>query len=241
MFTELHNQIEFALRNLLRWRFPLGEKRVHEMAVSLQSELNSFIRQFNWSIVKFPSEKHIDGPKSSPKASLRVADVGARTFVLAPVFERLFADLGFPSEIHGIEVDAFRRFTNFRSRADYGHYYAKLVKHGEYHAMDFLKWTQDLDVIFLLHPFVTKEPLVQWGLPTRFFQPDKLLAHCVSTLRNRRGRLLLSCPTEEEFEIATRLLVQNGMKLTERHDWHPEKENAKIQKQSRLGGMFIFD
>ncbi len=58
---------------------------------------------------------------------LAVADVGCRTFLFAPVIERCFAAHGLRVELHGIELDAFRRFTDLRTRQDHGRFYAALV------------------------------------------------------------------------------------------------------------------
>jgi hypothetical protein len=210
----------------LTWGRPLPEETpVHEKALLLQNEILKFLKIFSW-------EKYL----FSERLNFELADVGARTFSFAPAFESFFSSYARNVKVSGIEIDAYRRFTNLRTRRDYGEYYAKKVRYGEYFPQDFLKWEKSVDLVLMLHPFVTPEPHENWGLPQHTFKPDELFAHSFSLLRKKSGLMLLSSPNLEEFEIAKNLALKSGFVFLEESRWLPTLES--IQKQPRLGALF---
>jgi SAM-dependent methyltransferase len=162
--------------------------------------------------------------------------VGTRTFAIAPVIEKLFQKLNPTPEIHGFEVDAYRRFTNLRTRADYGQYYSRKVKNGYYHAGDFRSTEKKFDMIFNLHPFVTETAHVAWGLPLKVYDPVGLFSHCHRSLAHS-GLFLLSSPNEEEYVRALNLSASVGFNLIEEKKWFPTPGSS--QKQPRHGALFI--
>ena len=191
----------------------------------MQNEIISFLRIFSW-------EKYLKARVSD----LELADVGARTFAFAPALEKFFSNFVENTILNGIEIDAYRRFTNLRTRRDYGEFYASQVKRGRYFPQDFLAWKKPLDLVLLLHPFVTREPHENWGLPLKTFKPEKLFQHSRALLKERAGLLLLSSPNMEEFKIAKDLAFQSGFVFLEEGSWFPSKYS--IQQQPRLGTLF---
>lgn len=222
LLRDLKNRIDFYLRDKLRVSLKIPKSDInHSNAIAIQSEFEEFLRLVNW------------GKFFNPGSRLRIADVGTRTFAFGPVFERVFKKQHFEMvDVHGFEIDAYRRFTNFRSRADYGRYYASQMENGFYHPMDFLKCNLKFDIIFLLNPFVTKEPLLNWGLPLKAFQPQKLFAHCLGSLK-KNGLLILSAPNQEELGESLKILTGLGFKSEETFNWQPS--NVTAQKQPRFG------
>lgn len=172
---------------------------------------------------------------ATPNALLKVADIGCRTFFLAPALEAIFRRRGFLPEIHGIEVDAFRRLADFRTRKEYGDYFASLIPSGEFHAIDFLEWNEEVDVAFLLNPFVQERSVLAWGLPLRFLQPGALFAHCAHTLKEN-GLLLVSAPTVEEKEKSDHWARQAGFLPIKTAEWHPTPRST--QTRPRLGTLY---
>jgi hypothetical protein len=228
---DLKNSVDFFLRNQLSWGRHLDTTTpIDPKAAKFQSEVQEFLKLFNWPDALGWLKLPLAG------RSLRVADIGTRTFVTAPVFERLFGDFALPTEIRGFEIDANRRFINFRRRADYGRYYAQQVKSGFFHPDDFMKWNQPLDVAFLLHPFVTPEPHLSWGLPLKSFKPRELFDHTRNLPSASGGLLVLSCPSADELEISHKLATQAGFQLIERRNWIP-KINT-LQQKPRLGCLY---
>jgi hypothetical protein len=224
----LQNSLNFAIRSKLSWSRPLsGRDALIVRNEKLQAEFKSFLELFDWDEL---------GLVASPGTKLKVADVGARDFSFGPVIRDHFEAFGFKAEIHGIEIDAFRRYSNFRSRADYGRYYADQLEDGAYHAIDFLNWHEDLDVCFLLHPFVTPEPPLRWGLPLGAFKPRRLFDHAAHLLRKKTGTLVLSSPTSREFEISCRLAQGAGLELSELKLWRPSEGMA--HQRPRFGAIF---
>ena len=199
----VRNQVDFYFRQNIRWGRPLPLSHViPDRDRRLNAELVSFLQKFPW-------KEHLKGFSRE----LVIADIGARNFAFAPAIEKCFAALGHTPEVHGIEIDAYRRLVDFRTRADYGHFFARQIKAGTYHAMDFMDWAKLLDIALLLHPFVTTPPLLNWGLPLSRFSPEKLFRHTHATLKAKRGLLLLSFPTQEERNLGMDLATQTGFRL----------------------------
>lgn len=219
----LQNSFSFALRSALTWeRIPSLEDFNQERDRRLQSELKDFLDLLDWSYLP-------------QKREIRVADIGARDFVFAPVFETHFRNLNYLPEIHGVEIDAYRRYTSLLSRADFGRYHAAGLSRGFYHCCDFLDWNNPLDVCFFLHPFVTPEPPLRWGLPLSAFKPQELFNHA-SDLLEASGLLIVSNPTREEQDISVRLALKAGFEVKEYQTWWPDVTTA--HRKPRFGTVF---
>lgn len=197
-----------------------------EQAFQFQTEMREFLDLFPW-------QENI--PLGSFD-SISVCDVGARTFILAPVIEECLEGMGFKPTIHGVEIDPFRRYTNLHTRADYGHFYASKVKDGHYHGMDFLNWKVPMDLILMLNPFVTEEPHLNWGLPLKTFSPYRVFEHASKIVSERVGLLLLSSPDDEEFEVADQLARQVGFDPINKATWNPTE--FSLQRKPRIGGLY---
>ncbi len=231
MFRNLRNNFDFHLRNKIKFNRPLSPNaKIDDLAIRMQSELREFLDLFRWKMV-------LEKMDLVPGDPLVIGDIGTRTFVIAPVLDQIFRELNFSPEVHGFEVDAYRRFTNFRSRADYGHFYAMQIPKGEYHTQDFNYWNGDLHIALLLNPFVTEEPLLRWGLPRKFLRPEFLFDNTHKSLRKNRGILLVSSPTIEEYRIAQYLAVQSGFRRIQEETWR-HSDNS-LQGQPRYGALFI--
>lgn len=220
----IRNKIDFYLRSHVKWgrEVPI-EKPVSVTEALFQKELKEFfsLLQLKDQIKKFKG--------------YRIVDVGAKNFILAPVFDEIFEQTSCDVEIHGIEVDAYRRLRDGYTRADYGRYFARKARKAVYHPKDFLEFTLHCDFAFLLNPFVSKEPLLAWGLPLNFLQPEKLFKHACDLLRPMRGTLVLSHPSKEEFETGCRLAKQAGFFMGPPVVWEPS--NHSIQKKPRWGSL----
>ena len=155
------------------------------------------------------------------RSRLTVVDIGAKDFFLASLLSRYFHWKGEPPHVIGIEVDGYRRYQNLQTRASLGKANAAYIPHGEYRVMDFLQWEKPIDIAVLFGPFVTEKPLLGWGLPRSFFQPQALFQHVARTL-SADGILFLSCPTEEEFDLSHAFAQKAGLVQLERKDWKPQ-------------------
>jgi hypothetical protein len=221
----LRNYFDYYLRSLLKWGRKVKPSQIDKRDLKFQSELKIFLEGLK-----------LDSYVTQGK-EIVVLDVGARNFSSGPVIDELFASFGIACEIHGIEIDSYRRLSTFHLRADFGKYFATQMRNGHFHPSDFLKWKKEADIIFMLNPFVTKEPLVSWGLPLSFFKPKEIFNKCYELTRKNRGIIVLSCPSEEEYEIALEEARIAGFRLINKSVW---KANASsTQKRNRYGAVLI--
>ena len=105
----------------------------------------------------------------------------------------------------GVELDAYRLYSNFYSRYEVAKFYTKDLLNTKYIAGDLLDLDDKYDYIVWFLPFVFAEPLVYWGLPLRHFCPKKLLVHAYSLL-NVGGQMLIVNQCEDEMEEQKKLL-----------------------------------
>ncbi len=212
-FQNIRNTIDFYLRSQVRWgrNLPRG-KPIKAIDAQIQREFKEFLNLFNWNLAL--SQVTL-GP-------LVVADIGARNFALAPVIDQHFRSLGYQTVVHGIEIDAYRRFTDFHTRADYGYDFAKKIEHGYYHPVDFLTWQKPLHLAFLLNPFVSIEALLAWGLPISKLMPKEIFLHAYQLLKPQAGIVVLSNTSEEERTISFDIAKEVGFIFGEEHLWEPE-------------------
>jgi hypothetical protein len=221
------NYFDFFLRNQIHLSREIPDNTpMPERDLKLQSELREFLELLPW-------KKILEAQPSEP---LVVTDIGSRNFVLGPVLDKIFEKNNRQALIHGIEVDGHRVLWGFHSRADYGNFYAKKMRSGYFHAMDFFDWNQTTDIAFLLNPFVSKEPLLSWGLPLSQLQPEKLFQHVRKTLRPETGILILTCPSLEELEIARKHAKTAGFIKGTEVLWKPGKNS--VQQKPRYGVVY---
>ena len=221
----IRNQFDFFLRSHITVGKSVPPNApIPKLDANFQKESVEFFDMFSWKshLARFEEED-----------SIRVVDIGARNFALAPVIENLFETYGFDSEIHGIELDAYRRLVNFRTRKNYGDFYASKIRNGEYRVMDFLDWQTPFHFAFLLNPFVTELPVLAWGLPLSKLKPEDIFSHLYGLLKPENGLALISSPSEDEFEIVKRLSLETGFRIREEQTWFAHGKS--VQKQSRHG------
>ena len=70
-----------------------------------------------------------------------------------------------------------------------------------------LKINDRYDYIIWILPFITKTPLKAWGLPIKYFCPEKMLLHAVSLL-NENGQMLIINQGENEAKVQEELFKQ---------------------------------
>lgn len=218
----LRNSIDFALRDFFRLSFVPKPTTPSLEETRAAQEVLEFLRLFPW-------------PKTKQAQSLRVADIGCRTFFLAPVLDQLFRENGFVPTVQGIEVDAYRRLGDFRTRKEWGEFYAGLIGDGKFHAGDFLKWDKPLDVALLLNPFVFERSVLAWGLPLSFLKLEAIIQHCAKTL-SPNGALLIGTPTADELKKCKSIAERAGLSPVHEGSWRPGPNS--VQTRARLGVLY---
>ncbi len=223
----LRNYFDYFLRNSIPFSRPLKDQAETPPTDKLvQIEFRQFLDTFDWK----PIFKRLSAD------SLQVADIGARNFLFAPVIDDLLIRHERNGMVHGIECDSFRMLWGFRTRKDYGEFYARKARQGQFHALDFMKWKTPLDLAFLLHPFVSEDPLLAWGLPRSLLKPEALFKHLAECVRPRKGVVILSSPSEDEYNIALELAEKAGLVLRQKTLWEMGPES--VQSHPRFGACF---
>jgi SAM-dependent methyltransferase len=218
----LRNSIDFALRDF--FRLSLAPKPIAPSPEETRAaqEVLEFLQLFPWPQTKSPQ-------------TIRVADIGCRTFFLAPILNQLFREKGFIPTIQGIEVDAYRRLRDFRTRKEWGEFYAGLIDDGKFHAGDFLKWEQPVDTALLLNPFVFERSVLAWGLPLSFLKLEAMVEHCAKLI-TPGGTFFISTPTTEELTQCKTLAERAGFQQIHEAAWQPGR-NA-FQTRPRFGVLY---
>lgn len=213
-FLNIRNQADFFIRSRMRWKRPLPVNfPISSIDSAIQMEIKAFLSLFDWetplSRLKSPSP-------------LILADIGARNFAFAPMMEAHFRSLGYAPEIHGIEVDAYRRFTNLHTRADYGEFFAQKIARGFFHPINFLTWHHPLHIGFLLNPFVNTEEILSWGLPLSELKPREIFQHAYDLVKPYSGFVVLSNPCVEEQAISYKIAQEIGFRFGQACLWNSD-------------------
>lgn len=149
---------------------------------------------------------------------LRVVDVGSKNFAYAFALERFFGRLAGPARgvaVLGVELDGHVIYRDFRARCDHAAAYARQTENPRvgYRVDDFCRLEGErFDVATLLFPFVTRHALVRWGLPLRYFEPERLFAKAVEVTRPN-GALVVLSQTEEERDRLLELLAPHPIAI----------------------------
>ncbi|RME73247.1 MAG: hypothetical protein D6776_07330 [Planctomycetota bacterium] len=151
---------------------------------------------------------------------VRVLDVGSKNFAYAYALERFFTWHGAAQprtvEVDGVEIDGYGIYDNLHSRADYAHAHAERAGAGRvrYHVLDVLDWhRRPYEAITWFYPFLTRYPLLVWGLPLRHYRPRALLAHVLSLLAPN-GVLVSLHQTSLERDRMRALLAEHDLAPT---------------------------
>ncbi|MFM8269194.1 MAG: hypothetical protein ACKN9V_03315 [Pseudomonadota bacterium] len=224
-WKNVRNQLDFFIRSRIRFERDLPPQfKIPESEMAFQREMDGFFDLLKVRAKLNPSQKE-----------WVICDVGTKNFSLAPVLDKIFLSKNLNVKIHGIEMDAYRRLSSFYTRADYARYFSRLARDARFHPIDFLKFKEPLDVVFLLNPFVSKAPLLAWGLPTKFLKPKEIFKHAFELLKTKNGFLVLSSPSLDELEIASSFAKETGFQLGELTIWNPSSKT--IQKKARFGRL----
>ena len=131
----------------------------------------------------------------------RALDVGCADFGYLPALYRFY-----PAAWDGIELDAHQRYYNGHHRRSYGQAMAARYEGCRYLARDVMELQGRYDLITWFLPFVLPEAQAAYGLPARFFQPQRLLEH-VLTLLEPQGVLLIVNQGAREADAQLGLLL----------------------------------
>jgi hypothetical protein len=120
--------------------------------------------------------------------------------------------------LDGIEIDAFRVYSDFHTRYDYAQFYIKNLENTRYIPKDFMLYNEKYDYIIWFFPFVTEFPLQEWGLPLSKFKPLEMLKHAYDSL-NSGGKILIVNQDEKEYAIQEELIRKLNLSYEKKGDF----------------------
>jgi SAM-dependent methyltransferase len=223
--TDRGRALSFWLRNHLPWSLPPWKRNAGSWTAALaslppaaQSRAEELARRApelreRWPALLSPLELHenlylLDLLARHLPATLPEApglDVGSKNGLTLPALVA--------ASLRGwdlVELDAHRRYATLSTRRAHGERIAKEFPGCRYIAGSVLDCTGAYAVITWILPFVHEAPLRAWGLPRRFFEPERLFRH-VAGLLAPGGVLFIVNQGEGEHETQKRLFTEVGL------------------------------
>lgn len=139
-----------------------------------------------------------------PKVNLKVLDIGCKNWFYAKGEYSFFKKYCECLQMDGLEIDTNRLYSNLYTRGEVAKFYIKNLENVNYIDKDFLKHEEKYDYITWILPFVVEEPLLKWGLPLKYFKPEKMLQHAYDLL-NEGGSLFIINQGEVEYKVQREL------------------------------------
>lgn len=144
---------------------------------------------------------------------LNILDIGCKNWFYAKGEWEFFNSFCKDFSLDGVEIDAYRLYSNLYSRYEVAKYYTRNLKNTNYIAGNLLDIKQNYDYIIWILPFVTSTPHQYWGLPMKYFSPKELLNHAYSLLKPD-GQMLIINQGQEEANIQQKLLTELNINYT---------------------------
>jgi len=193
MLSDIRNNIDFAIRNFTKF----SRKNFVETDASL-IERNIQENLYTTDILE-------QGFKKQSLKKTFILDIGSKNWFYAKGEYNFFKSFCDDFELDGVELDAFRLYSNFYTRYEVAKYYIKDLKNTNYIAGNLLDMNKKYDYIIWILPFVLAEPHKMWGLPKNLFYPEDLVRHAYSLL-NKNGQMLIINQGEVEADRQKQLL-----------------------------------
>ena len=195
MFNDFKNKIDFFIRNKTKFSRKNFVENNPDIIERIRNE-NSYI----YDLLKRYFVKN-------NKNELKILDIGSKNWYYAKAEYDYFNSFCNNVYLDGVELDAYRLYTNLYSRYEVAKYYIKNLSNTRYLPQNLLDINEKYDYITWFLPFVIKEPLLYWGLPEKYFLPKELLAHAYSLL-NSQGQMLIINQGEIEAIEQEKLLKE---------------------------------
>ena len=185
MFNDLKNRFDFFIRSHTKFsrKNYRGEIENRESAYVFDI-LNKYL-------------------KPDYQESLKVLDIGSKNWAYVRGEYNFFRQFTSKLFLDGVELDAYRLYSNLYSRYEAAMFYIKGLENVNYYPDNLLNIRGKYNYIIWLLPFVTPYPLKCWGLPMKYFMPEKLLKHAYELLD---GEMFIVNQGEEEAEIQKAML-----------------------------------
>ena len=163
-----------------------------------------------------------------------ILDIGSKNWYYAKAQYNFFKSFCNDFLLTGVELDAYRLYSNFYSRFEVAKYYTKGLEKTKYLAKNLLEINQKQDYIIWILPFVSINPLRFWGLPEKFFMTEKLLTHAFNLLKDN-GQMLIINQGEKEKDLQRQLLEKLNISFV----FLGEIESEYYKYQNKRFGFLI--
>lgn len=195
MFEDLKNSFDFFVRSKTRFSRKNFVEKNQELI-----ERNRLENLYTEDLLsRFFSNLDEDG--------VSLLDIGCKNWFYAKGEFNFLKKRYAKFTMDGVELDAYRLYSNFYSRLEVAKYYTKGLENTNYIVANLLELDKKYDYITWFLPFVVIQPHVFWGLPKKYFYPPKMLAHVYSLL-NKNGEMLIINQTELEANVQRELLEE---------------------------------
>ena len=145
MFTEIRNIVDFNIRNLTKFF-----RKNYEEKSDFALERNDKENLYTYDILKRFFLK-------TSKTPLRILDIGSKNWFYAIGEYRFFDEFCKDFILDGVEIDAYRLYSNFYSRFEVAKYHTKNFKNTNYIVDNLLNITNKYDYIIWFLPFVAEK------------------------------------------------------------------------------------
>lgn len=166
------------------------------------------------------------------KNSLKIIDIGCKNWFYAKGEYAFFEKYCKKLELEGIELDSNRLYTNFYSRKEVAKFYMQGLDNINYIEGNFLGVNgvnAKYDYIVWILPFVVQNPLIKWGLPLKYFQPEKMLKRAYDLLKPD-GYIFILNQGDVEYEIQKDLCKKLNLSYTPVGEVKSEFMHYNIEK-----------
>lgn len=198
MFKDLKNRFDFFVRNKTRFsRKNFVEKKQGLIDRNILENLytKDVLEQcFSRKIMK----------------EVKVLDIGCKNWFYAKGEYDFFESFCENIYLDGVEIDPYRLYSNLYSRYEVAKFYTKGLKNINYICGNLLDIKQKYDYIIWFLPFVVIEPHLYWGLPKKYFYPQKLLKYAYFLLEEG-GEMLIINQGEKEAVKQKEFLENLGL------------------------------
>ena len=193
MLEDIKNRIDFYIRSKTRF----SRKNFVEKNENL-IERNRMENLYTKSVLESGFEKKVF-------SSVKVLDIGCKNWFYAKGEYEFFNSFCDEIFLDGVEIDAYRLYSNFYSRYEVAKFHIKNLKNTHYIKGNLLDLSENYDYIIWFLPFIFKKSHILWGLPEKYFYPEKLLKHAFELLENN-GQMLIINQGEKEAQMQENML-----------------------------------
>lgn len=150
-----------------------------------------------------------------------LCDIGCKNWFYVFAMYYFFRQYGGNPQLTGIELDGYRVYRDLYSRCDYAEAYIRNLEGCQFIVGDALEHQGNYDVVTLFFPFIIPEPLLQWGLPLNYLQPERIIQKAWKLVRSG-GILLIQNQGEEEPQVQQALLNAQSIIPTHVRIWQSD-------------------